>query len=309
MDLDNLHCAINIDLAEFTAEENIKTHERGSKWSVRALQGQQQQCKDPHWHNHFFSISQSWWIWTPCAQHCHRMQPRQALALALPSSPPIIWHVETIDKKMCNTKKVSRTTSLQCATCLFGVMTKVHWIIKTQCISHPIVMEATRKSCLCQPNDFLHSLVLLPSSRARAASIFIDHFPRPDSATFTWWWAPLEMDLSKQDKVLKNSLPIILSPSNYYYADNCNFTNNMLIIQSTPRQQRLTYCGVDDHFQSGMAEWVIWNITERKRQQLLHAMTRWLQILDLALWSYALYHALHNFNTASVLHESSLQFD
>ncbi|KAL7477735.1 hypothetical protein ACHAW6_003531 [Cyclotella cf. meneghiniana] len=77
----------------------------------------------------------------------------------------------------------------------------------------------------------------------------------------------------------------------HYHADNGHFANNAFISHCSQWQQQLTYCRVNVHFQNGLAEKAIRDITEGGRKQLFHAMARWLQVVDLALWPYTLCYA------------------
>jgi hypothetical protein len=64
------------------------------------------------------------------------------------------------------------------------------------------------------------------------------------------------------------------------------------------RGQRLTFCGVNAHFQNGQAEKAIRDLSESARKQLLHAQAWWPSVIHLSLWPYALRTpapaALHN---------------
>ncbi|KAL7472405.1 hypothetical protein ACHAW6_000532 [Cyclotella cf. meneghiniana] len=95
----------------------------------------------------------------------------------------------------------------------------------------------------------------------------------------------------------------------HYHVENGRFTDNAFINHCSQWQQRHTYCGVNAHFQNGLAERAIRDITEVGRKQLLHAMARWPQVVDLALWPYALRYAVHIFNTAPVLPNGSSRLE
>ena len=55
------------------------------------------------------------------------------------------------------------------------------------------------------------------------------------------------------------------------------------------------------HFQNGIAEHAICDLSESARKQLLHASARWPAAVHLALWPYALCSAVLLFNTLLVL--------
>jgi hypothetical protein len=52
--------------------------------------------------------------------------------------------------------------------------------------------------------------------------------------------------------------------------------------------QQLTFCGVNAHFQNGIAERAIRDLSDSARKQLLHARQRWPAAVYVALWPYAL---------------------
>lgn len=48
------------------------------------------------------------------------------------------------------------------------------------------------------------------------------------------------------------------------------------------------FCGVNTHFQNGIAEKAIQDLQEQAWKQLLHAKARWPEVVHLLLWPYAL---------------------
>ena len=70
-----------------------------------------------------------------------------------------------------------------------------------------------------------------------------------------------------------------------------------------------TYCGINAHFQNGIPERAIRNIMEARRKQLLHAMARWPNAVNLGLWSYALCYAVHLYNTVPILSDRTSRLE
>jgi hypothetical protein len=68
----------------------------------------------------------------------------------------------------------------------------------------------------------------------------------------------------------------------HYHADNGRFADNMFINACQQQRQQLTFCGVNAHFQNGIAERAIRDLTESARKQLLHAKQRWPAAVHLA---------------------------
>jgi hypothetical protein len=76
----------------------------------------------------------------------------------------------------------------------------------------------------------------------------------------------------------------------HYHADNGIFADNAFIkdiIEARPNQP-ITYCGVNAHFQNGIAEKRIRDLQEPARKQLLQAKSRWPAAVTTNLWPYAL---------------------
>jgi hypothetical protein len=87
----------------------------------------------------------------------------------------------------------------------------------------------------------------------------------------------------------------------HYHCDNGRFADNAFKQSCEQSRQRLTFCGVNAHFQNGITERAIHNLSESARKQLLHARARWPAAVHLSLWPYALCKAALLFNTMPVL--------
>ena len=89
----------------------------------------------------------------------------------------------------------------------------------------------------------------------------------------------------------------------HYHADNGRFADNMFINACEQQKQQLTFCGVNAHFQNGIAERSIRDLTESARKQLLHAHQCWPAAVHLPLWPYALRSACYLHNNLPVLED------
>ena len=74
----------------------------------------------------------------------------------------------------------------------------------------------------------------------------------------------------------------------YYHADNGRFADKGLVQDCQMQRQGLTYCGVNTHFQNGIAEKKIRDLLEQTRTMMLHALHRWSSMLSIHLWQYGL---------------------
>ena len=77
----------------------------------------------------------------------------------------------------------------------------------------------------------------------------------------------------------------------HYHADNGRFANKGFIDNCQLNNQHLTYCGVNAHFQNGIAEKRIWDLQEATRTSLLFALHKWPCMLSIHLWPYAMHTA------------------
>jgi hypothetical protein len=87
----------------------------------------------------------------------------------------------------------------------------------------------------------------------------------------------------------------------HYHCNNGRFSDNAFKQSCEQSRQQLTFCGMNAHFQNGIAERAIRDLSESARKQLLHARTRWPAAVHLSLWPYALCNTALLFNTMPVL--------
>ncbi len=79
----------------------------------------------------------------------------------------------------------------------------------------------------------------------------------------------------------------------HYHCNNGRFANTAFVRSCEESHQKLTFCRVNAHFQNGIAERAIRDLSESARKQLLHAKQSWPQAVSTALWPYALRSAAH----------------
>jgi hypothetical protein len=60
----------------------------------------------------------------------------------------------------------------------------------------------------------------------------------------------------------------------HYHADNGRFADNAFMQSVAESGQTISFCGVNAHFQNGIAEKRIRDLSEQARKQLLHAKAR-----------------------------------
>ena len=202
-------------------------------------------------------------------------------------------------------KRFEKVTTPKCAGCLFGKMTKLPWRTKAKNINK--VFEATHAG-QCVSVDQLQSTEAgflaqlkgkLTKRRYTAATVFIDHYSRLRYVHLMNRMTSEETIQAKEAfERFANDYGVKIQ---HYHADNGRFADNAFKQHCEANKQTLTFCGVNAHFQNGIAERAIRDITEQARTMLLHAKARWPDAVHLALWPYAIRCAVHVYNTAPVL--------
>jgi hypothetical protein len=76
-----------------------------------------------------------------------------------------------------------------------------------------------------------------------------------------------------------------------------------------PRCKTDTFCGVNAHFQNGIAESAIPNLLESVCKQLLHTHACWPVAVHFALWPYTLRNAAHLHNSLPVLEDGTSRLE
>ena len=71
-------------------------------------------------------------------------------------------------------------------------------------------------------------------------------------------------------------------------SDNGRFANKGFINNCQLNNQHLTYCGVNAHFQNGIAEKRILDLQKATRTSLLYTLHKWPCMLSVHLWPYAM---------------------
>ena len=82
----------------------------------------------------------------------------------------------------------------------------------------------------------------------------------------------------------------------HYHCDNGIFRSKLFVDDCQQSGQSLSFCGVNAHHQNGIAERAIRTITVAARTMLLHANTKWPDVVKFDLWPFAVKVAmdLHN---------------
>ncbi len=154
---------------------------------------------------------------------------------------------------------------------------------------------------------FAHLKEFLTKKWCRYCTVFLDHF--------SWLhFVHLQIDDSGAETMLakqafekfavKHGVPIL-----HYHCDNGQFADNAWKQSCEASRQWLTFCGVNAHFQNGIAERMIWDLSESARKQLLHAHACWPAAVHFVLWPYALCNAALLHNSLPVLEDETSRLE
>ena len=189
----------------------------------------------------------------------------------------------------------------QCQSCLYGKATRRPWRTKGQTSN----IRTVTKPGECVSVDQLESPVagfigqnkgFFFRKRYKVATIFVDHFSRLSFVHLQESTKGEETLLAKRAfETYAASFGVTVVN---YHADNGRFAERLFLDHAAVNHQSVTLCGVNAHFQNGIAEKRIRDLTERARTSLLHAMNRWPSAVSIHLWPYALRFANDTYNAA-----------
>jgi hypothetical protein len=166
----------------------------------------------------------------------------------------------------------------RCAGCLYGAMTNVPWHRKGQCDStHPVFPATKPGECVSvdrmqstEPGFYGQSKGILTKTRYWNATIFVDHYSR---LKFVYL---MTSNLTGKETVdtkraferfaVEHGVRIA-----HYHCDNRRFADSLFHQACKSQGQKITFCGVNAHFQNGIAEEAIRDLSKSGRKQLLHA--------------------------------------
>jgi hypothetical protein len=147
----------------------------------------------------------------------------------------------------------------------------------------------------------------LTKKRYKCCTIFVDnysrlcfvHFQIDDSTEST-----MAAKLAFEKYATKHGISL-----KHYHCDNGRFADNVFKQSCKSNHQRLTFCGVNAHFQNGIAEHAIRGLSDSARKQLVHACSRWPATVHFALWPYALRNAALLHNSLPVLEDGTSRLE
>jgi len=86
-----------------------------------------------------------------------------------------------------------------------------------------------------------------------------------------------------------------------YHADNGCFMENLWQQDAHKKGQKLSYSGVNVHFQNGRAEKEVCDLQDMAQTQLIHAQRHWLDTISSNLWPHTMHMANSILNSVSLI--------
>jgi hypothetical protein len=173
-------------------------------------------------------------------------------------------------------KKLAKVKPPVCAGCLYGAMTKVNWKGKEATLGHQVFVATKPGQCISVDQmistqvGFVAQLKgMLTKKRYKAATVFVEHYSRLQ-------YIHLMTTLSSEETVAAKLAFEQFAEQHgvtiqHYHCDNGRFADNDFKTACEQARQRLTFCGVNAHFQNGIAKKAIRDLSKSARKQLLHA--------------------------------------
>ena len=165
----------------------------------------------------------------------------------------------------------------RCAGCLYGAMTKVPWRSKGQRDStHPVFAATKPGECVSvdhmqstEPGFYGQSKGILTKMRYRNATIFVDHY-----SPLKFVYLMTSSLTGKETVDAKRAVERFAAEHGvriaHYHCDNGRFADSLFCQACKSRGQKLTFCGVNAHFQNGIAKRAIRDLSKSAHKQLLH---------------------------------------
>lgn len=185
-----------------------------------------------------------------------------------------------------------------CAACAYGKQTRKPWRYKPRHDHTTRMIKQAKNPGDCVSVDQLDATEpgfigqlkgSLTRQRYRYATVFVDHYSRLSYVHLqktTSSVETLEAKLAFEKFAASHGVTI-----SHYHADNGRFVDNLWDAHIAKKGQTQSLCGVNAHWQNGVAEKRIRDLLEKSRTLLLDAMAKWPQATNTNLWSYALLHA------------------
>ena len=181
-----------------------------------------------------------------------------------------------------------------CTACQYSKMTKHLWRVKgddkkaTKNATWPGQIVSVDQLESNTPGFIAQLKGKLTQQQYNYATVFVDQFSR---YTFVY----LQQQITSEESVkAKHAFESVAEQCGvkvlHYHANNGRFADNAFITDCNAQRQSISYCGVNAHFQNGIAERRIRDLQEQMRTSMLYAMSKCKRMILICLWPYAMRH-------------------
>ena len=191
-------------------------------------------------------------------------------------------------------RKLAKIKPPVCVACLKGKQHRTPWRGRSKDVATIRKPEYNYPGAQTSTDQMISPYGgLIPQMRGRlmkakyfAATIFVDHYT-------DYTYVHLQKDTTAESTMeAKRAYEAILlsygHSVRWYHADNGRYCEPAFTNDVKLKQQHITYCGVGHHSQNGIAESRIKLLSEDARTMLAHGMQLWPQVINKALWPFAL---------------------
>jgi hypothetical protein len=196
----------------------------------------------------------------------------------------------------------------QCAACHFGKASKVLWQVKGDpkdgqffqtTITGQVVLVDQLKPTV--PGFVGQMKGWLTNQQYHVATVFVDHYSRISCMHLQKSDTSAKTVMAKQAfEGYAHTMGVRIQ---HYHADNGRFADNLFMKDISDQKQTITFCRVNAHFQSGIAEQRIRELQDGAWTSLIHAKHCWGTAIDVQLWPYALQHRNDVYNSMQCNHQ------
>jgi hypothetical protein len=199
-------------------------------------------------------------------------------------------------------RKILNCSTPKCSACMYAKATRRPW--RSNEAGQPVQPRLAQTPGACVSIDQLESstpglvaqLKGTPTkARYRAATVFVDHYSRMSYVHFQKSLTSEEtVEAKRAFERYASSFEVRIR---HYHADNSRFADNLFIREVAKERQTISFCGVNAHFQNGIAERRIRELQDQARTSLVFASHRWPNAVSVHLWPYAVRHVNEVFNS------------
>jgi len=194
-----------------------------------------------------------------------------------------------------------------CTACLFGKATRRPWRTRapgnqgdpTRTITKPGDCVSIDQLVSVTPGLIAQAKGSCTTKQYRVATVFVDHFSRMGYVHVQKGATALEtIEAKNAFERYSHTNGVTIS---HYHADNGIFADNLFRKAVEDSHQTISFCGVNAHWQNGIAERRIRELQDSARTMMIHANRRWPTAITANLWPYALRMANHAFNATPTI--------